>query len=254
MPLMPGAERASFEGGPLGALVLHGFCSTPQSVRAWGEHLAAAGLSVEVPRLPGHGTRWEDMNVTRWDDWFSEVDRSLGVLRERCDRVVVMGLSMGGSLALRAAQTRPEDVAGLVLVNPAVHTERRDAFLLPVLRHLVPSFPGIIGDIRMPGAVELGYDRIPLQAAYSLQHDGWAAVRRDIARVTAPILMLRSRVDHVVEPSNGDWILDNVASRDVTVQWLERSYHVATLDEDAPLIHDASLEFAHRVAAPTAQA
>ena len=90
MPLLPGAEPLSTDGGPVGALVLHGFTGQPCSVKPWGQHLAEAGLAVEVPRLPGHGTRWQDANVTTWEDWYAEVDRSFGRLKERCDEVVVM--------------------------------------------------------------------------------------------------------------------------------------------------------------------
>ena len=222
-------------------------------MRPWADHLAAAGLSVELPRLPGHGTAWQDMTVTRWDDWYAEVDRTFSLLKGRCDTVFVMGLSMGGSLSLRLAEQRPDEVAGLVLVNPAVHTERWDRHLLPFVRHVVKAFPGIVNDIKRPGQDEGGYDKLPLQPAYSLQQ-GWAAIRADISKVTAPLLLLHSREDHVVEPSNAAWILAHVASTDATEIWLEDSYHVATLDNDAPLIFDESVKFVHRLAqqAPSA--
>jgi carboxylesterase len=247
VPLLPGAEPFSHEGGPVGVLVLHGFTGSPKSMRPWAEHLAAAGLTVELPRLPGHGTRWQDMAVTRWDDWYAEVDRSFGSLRGRCESVFVMGLSMGGSLALRLAEQRPDEVAGLVLVNPAVHTERADRHLLPLLRHVVKAFPGIVNDIKKPGQDEGGYDKLPLQSAYSMQQ-GWAQIKADISRVSAPLLLLHSREDHVVEPSNAAWVLAHVSSPDRTEVWLEDSYHVATLDNDAPLIFDRSVEFVHRLA------
>ena len=250
MPLLPGAEPFSHDGGPVGALVVHGFTGQPRSMRPWADHLAAAGLSVELPRLPGHGTAWQDMTVTRWDDWYAEVDRTFSLLKGRCDTVFVMGLSMGGSLSLRLAEQRPDEVAGLVLVNPAVHTERWDRHLLPFVRHVVKAFPGIVNDIKRPGQDEGGYDKLPLQPAYSLQQ-GWAAIRADISKVTAPLLLLHSREDHVVEPSNAAWILAHVASTDTTEIWLEDSYHVATLDNDAPLIFDESVKFVHRLAAQT---
>jgi len=249
VPLLPGAEPFSHDGGPgsVGALVIHGFTGSPKSMRPWAEHLAAAGLSVELPRLPGHGTTWQDMTVTRWEDWYAEVDRTFSGLRERCETVIVMGLSMGGSLSLRLAENRPDEVAGLVLVNPAVHTERWDRHLLPFVRHVVKTFPGIRNDIKKPDQDEGAYDKLPLQPAYSLQQ-GWAQIRADIARVTSPVLLLHSRVDHVVEPSNAAWILANVSSADRTEVWLEDSYHVATLDNDAPLIFSSSVDFVRRLA------
>jgi carboxylesterase len=83
-------------------------------------------------------------------------------------------------------------------------------------------------------------------------HHAWGDIKADLGKVTAPLLLLHSRVDHVVEPSNAAWILANVASTDVTEVWLEDSYHVATIDNDAPLIFDRSLEFVHRLAPQSA--
>ncbi len=247
MPLMEDAEPFYSDGGPVGVLLSHGFTGSPRSMKPWGRHLAEAGYTVAVPRLPGHGTSWQEMNKTRWQDWYGELERELTTLQERCDTVFVMGLSMGGSLALRLAEGHPE-LAGLAIVNPAVHTERPDRFALPVLRHIVPAFPGITNDIKKPGVDEGGYTKIPLQAAYSLQQL-WGQVKKDISQVTQPLLLLRSVEDHVVEPSNSEWILGHVTSDDVTYIELMNSYHVATIDYDAELIFDESVQFMERVVA-----
>ena len=109
MPIRPGAEAWSVDGDDrIGVLLLHGFTGSPASMRPWGELLAQRSWTVRVPRLPGHGTRWQDMNITRWEDWYSEADRNLRELTSRCDRVFVGGLSMGGSLTLRLAQEHPQ--------------------------------------------------------------------------------------------------------------------------------------------------
>ena len=180
MPLLPGAEPFASDGGPIGAVVLHGFTGTPQGVRDWGVALADAGLTVTVPRLPGHGTRWQDMARTRWTDWYGEAERAFDELRSCCAEVFVCGLSMGGTLALRLAEQRASEVAGAVVVNASLATERNDAFLLPLLRHFIPAFPGVAGDIAKPGVTELAYSKMPLQAAYSLSQL-WAVTRADLA-------------------------------------------------------------------------
>jgi len=244
--VLPGADALDLPAGPVGVVLSHGFTGTPQSMRPWAEHLAAAGLSVAVPRLPGHGTRWQDLNGTGFADWYGEVERAFDGLRARCTDVFAMGLSMGGTLVLRLAQQRADEVAGLVVVNASLATERRDARLLPLVSRLVGSFPGIASDIKRPGVTELAYDRLPLKAALSLQR-AWPVVRADLPRITCPVLVYRSAVDHVVEPVSGRTLLAGLAGRPagapVTEHVLQDSYHVATLDNDAPEIFAGSLDF-----------
>jgi len=250
--VLPGAEPYAADGGPVGVVISHGFTGSPQSVRPWAEHLAAAGFTVRLPRLPGHGTRWQDLNATRWTDWYGEIERAFDGLRGRCEQVFACGLSMGGTLVLRLAQQRGAEVAGLVLVNPSLGTERKDLkYLVPVLHRVVPSMPGIGSDIRKPGVSELAYDRVPLRALHSLTRL-WQVAVADLGRVTAPALLYRSRVDHVVEALSGRLLRTGASSCEVEERILEESYHVATLDHDAPEIFAGSVDFIRRHTAPVA--
>ena len=244
------SQRAfSHDGGDVGVLLCHGFPGNPGSLRPWADHLVAEGYSVRLPLLPGHGTRWQDANRTTFDDWLGAVSGSLQELASRCRAVVVAGLSMGGTLALRMGELYPDAMAGLVLVNPSVMTLRKDAkYLLPLLRFAVPAYPGIVGDIAKPGVTEPGYKVVPVKAMYSLSR-AWPVVRRDLAKVTVPVLLLHSRVDHVVEPVNSQMVLDGISSTDVTEIWLENSCHVATMDNDAEEIFTSSVEFIEKVTA-----
>ncbi|WP_280877643.1 alpha/beta hydrolase [Streptomyces pseudovenezuelae] len=247
MPVLPGAEPYRHEGGEAGVLLCHGFTGSPQSLRPWAERLAAHGLTVSLPLLPGHGTRWEDMQLTGWQDWYAEVDRELRALRERCGEVFVAGLSMGGTLALRLAAKHGDAVSGVIIVNPANKMHGAAAHALPVVRHLVPSTKGIASDIAKEGSEELGYDRVPLHAAHALRNL-FRQVDRELPQVTQPLLLLRSPQDHVVPPADSARILGRVSSRDVTEILLEQSYHVATLDHDADRIFEESLAFIGRLA------
>ncbi len=234
------------DGGDVGVLLCHGFTGSPASLRPWAERFAAEGFSVRLPLLPGHGTRWQELNATTFADWLGEVDSALSDLTARCRSVVVCGLSMGGTLTLRLAELHPDAIAGIVLVNPAVMSLRKEMAVLPLLKHLVPSLKGITDDIAKPGQSEFGYDRTPLKAVDAMRK-GWAATRADLSALRLPVLLLRSRLDHVVEPENSRLILDSISSTDVTEIVLERSYHVATLDYDAELIFDESVAFVRRV-------
>lgn len=244
---MPGAEPFDHSGGAVGFLLCHGFTGTPQSLRPWADHLAAAGYTVSLPRWPGHGTTWQELNRTTFEDWYAAADRALSALTARCEQVVVGGLSMGGALALRLAEERPADVAGLVLVNPAVHLEDRRLVVLPLLKHLVGSLPGIASDIRKPGVTELAYDRTPLKALHS-QLRAWPQIVKDLPSVTAPTVLLTSPEDHVVPPSSSRLVLARISSKDVEHVLLHDSYHVATLDEDAPVVFERSVALARRLA------
>ncbi len=256
MPLSPLVEPFFAEPRPresdgmrIGVLLLHGFTGSPASMVPWGHHLAALGYGVAVPRLPGHGTSWQECNRTGWADWYAEAERAFDKLRAGSDRVVVGGLSMGGALALRLAELRGRDVAGVVLVNPGLTHPSRLQGLRHVVKHVVPSLPAIKNDTKKPGVDEVGYDRTPTKAAASL-FDAWKVVIEDLPRVTQPVLMFRSAEDHVVPPSSGRLVTSRVSSREVEERILENSYHVATLDNDAGTVFEESAQFAERVTQP----
>jgi carboxylesterase len=242
MPVMPDAEAFARAGGRTGVLFCHGFTGSPQALRPWAEYLAAAGLSVSLPRLPGHGTTWQEMARTRWEDWYAEVDRAFDELQAHCDEMFVMGLSMGGCLALRLAELRGDAVRGLVLVNPSITADTKLFLLAPVLKLFVPSLKGIVSDISKPGVSEVGYDRVPAKAAATLP-GLWRITQQHLRDLTQPILVYRSATDHVVGPASMKLLQAAVPGGQLEVRELADSYHVATLDNDAEAIFAGSLEF-----------
>ena len=247
--LLPGAEPWSADGGPHGVLVVHGFTGNPSSMRPLAEAFAAAGFAVELPRLSGHGTTVEDMIATGWDDWTADAEAAYQRLAARCDRVVVAGLSMGGTLTCWLAVEHPE-IAGIVLVNPAVEPPA-DSFLelmQGALEAGTELMPGVGSDIAKEGVQESAYAGTPIAAAITM----FGAIRDLDARlgeIRCPVLLFSSPQDHVVPPSNSDHLVAKVSGPLERVI-LERSYHVATLDHDAPLIEAGAVDFARKVTAP----
>jgi carboxylesterase len=242
MPVIQGAEAFSHDGGPTGVLLCHGFTGSPHSLRPWAEYLAAAGLSVALPRLPGHGTTWQEMARTRWEDWYAEVNRAFDNLRARSDEIFVMGLSMGACLALRLAGLQGSAVSGLVLVNPSLTADTRLFYLAPVLKLVVPSLKGIASDIKKQPADELGYDRIPVKAAATLP-GLWRTTKANLGQVSQPVLAYRSTTDHVVGPASLALLRAALPASQLEVRNLPDSYHVAPLDNDAEAIFTGSLDF-----------
>jgi carboxylesterase len=250
LAILEGAQPFSADGvgerGRVGVVVSHGFTGTPQSMRPWAEHLAATGYSVRLPRLPGHGTRWQDMNETRWTDWYGEIRRAYDDLAARCDVVFACGLSMGGTLVTKLAEDlagHPADkLGGLVLVNSAYGTMRKDAAFARYITWAIKSRPGIGSDIKKLGTDELSYDKTPLKAFVSLQ-DLWKVVVADLGKITAPILYFHSTEDHVVDPLSAKLLHAGATGTTVTEVSLNNSYHVATMDNDAEEIFLGSVDF-----------
>jgi carboxylesterase len=235
----------------VGVLVLHGLTGSPVSMRPLAERLAEEGFAVEMPLLPGHGTHWRDLQRTTWHAWAGEASAALDRLRDRTRIRIVTGLSMGGTLALHLAVTRGRDLAGIAVINPSLAIADPRMKALPLLKWVVPGLPGIGNDIAKPGGDEQPYPRLPLRALASLVQLQ-RVVRQSLHRVTVPTLVLTSRQDHVVEPENSTTVLDGISSADREQVWLERSYHVATLDHDADLIVERVTGFARRLAASVA--
>jgi carboxylesterase len=256
-PIIGGAGAWSAEGrghrARIGIGLIHGFTGSPVSMRAMAEALAERGFTVELPRLPGHGTHWTDMVETQYSDWRSEVSAAVDRLRARCDAVLLVGLSMGGALVLDVATERQHDLAGVMTIN-AVMTEERGvtAKLTPLLAMLIKAVPPRLAKLAKndiaKGGDEKAYPMVPLKAAVSLLA-AIPGIRAGLPSLRLPIVVAYSTHDHSVPNASSKDILAMVASTDVKELVLERSFHVATMDYDMDLLVDAAARLADRVSA-----
>lgn len=245
-PIIPGAEPESIDGGPHGALVVHGFTGNPSSMRGVAHALAEAGFAVELPLLPGHGTSVEDMLETGWADWSGAAEGAYQRLAARVDgKVFVAGLSMGGALTCWLASEHPE-IAGIAAINAVVSEPEGVRELVDALLaegHSVMA--GIGSDVADPDVQESAYPETPLAPLLTMT-DAAAEMAERLGRIRCPVLILNSPQDHVVPPENSD-ILARSVSGPVERVTLERSYHVATVDYDRELVEKSVVEFALRV-------
>lgn len=247
-PTIPGAEPFSHMGaGDAGVLVLHGFTGNPGSMRGVADACAAAGFHVELPQLAGHGTAIEDMVPTRWSDWSRDAEAAYQVLAARASKIIVIGLSMGGSLTLWVGAQHPE-VKGLVCINPA--TQPQTSEVIDMLQGMVDAgtvvMDGIGSDIAEPGVIETAYPGTPIAALHSFQVDGLLPLSKRYADMKMPLLLFTSVQDHVVSPSDSDALAAQYGGSVERVM-LERSYHVATQDYDKDIIFKGAVAFAQRV-------
>jgi carboxylesterase len=232
--------------------LVHGFTGSPYSLRPLGELLARRGFAVEIPRLPGHGTTWRELLPTRYDDWRAAVHATAKRLKERYEHVLLVGLSMGGTLALDVASGTDARVSGVVTINAQILDREGIAVKLgPYIEKVLPivpaSFAGLtVNDIAKPGMVEEAYPIVPTAAGNSLLR-ALPRIRAQLANVPCPVLVMVSRNDHSVPPANSTALLELITAPRLEQLVLERSYHVATLDYDQDLIEERVTAFADSV-------
>lgn len=234
------------EGSQTGLLLLHGFTSTPQSVRHVGHRVhEMTDATVSCPLLAGHGESPVALAATNQQDWVSSAETALDALLQRCSSVVVGGLSLGATLALNLAARMPDRISGVISINGSTGLYRPEV-VAPLYDQGGPdNVPGIGSDIADPNGYETCYDVIPrgtLKERFILTNATGAL----LPLLRQPILVIQSRTDHVVDPQNAIRIACNVASDDVRLCWLRKSWHVATLDYDQDFIASEMSDFIER--------
>lgn len=231
----------------VGIVFVHGFTGSPASMRPWAHHFQERGYTVRVPRIPGHGTRWEDLNEVRWPEWPEKVLNEVEAIASSCEHIFIFGLSKGGANTLYAASAIAESIhskklKGIVLVNPMIHIPGIRIKFAPLIARFVKGLPSVGDDIKKPGVDEYGYDMLPTKGVLQLSQF-LKEVRSRLPKVKIPLLVFQSVDDHVLPVSNTEIILNEVASERRHRVTLTNSYHVATLDYDADIIFSQSLDF-----------
>ncbi|CAN7309035.1 alpha/beta hydrolase [Arthrobacter sp. LjRoot14] len=227
----------------IGVAICHGFTGSPLSVMPWALHLAEQGFAVSVPLLPGHGTHWRELARSGWREWAGAFETAYLELAARTDTCFVAGLSMGGAVALRTASRHR--VAGVAVVNPGLSFYDRRVRIIGILKYFQPTTLPIVEANPTAATTEDGdYSQTPLAAVHQLKKL-FAAARRGLPRVTAPVLVFKSDTDEVVPPSSLELIRRRLGSAELRVVPLPNSGHVATLDNDAPAIFGHSTTFFH---------
>lgn len=222
----------------VGVLVIHGFTGTTQSMRPVAYALHEKGYTVNMPRLKGHGTTPEDMETCIYQDWVESVSSAYDELKKNVKEIFVLGLSMGGTLTLYSAiHFEPK---GAIVINGAVDIP---AFEAQYCNPETPRFiDGIGSDIKKIGIQELAYEKTPKKSILEIV-TLCKEVKKDIAKVTCPLLVLSSTIDHVVPPANEKYIFEHVGSKNKEFIELKNSYHVATLDNDFDTIVSKTIAF-----------
>lgn len=246
-PVIPTAEPFLFPGDQIGILLVHGFTGTPKEMRSMGEYFAAQGHTVLGIRLPGHATHPIDLPHTRWQDWLQTVEDGYHLLNTAGCQVFVMGLSMGGHLALIAAARLP--IAGVVAMStlyslppdPRLPFAQYLAWLIPA----VAKGPSDWQD-QVMAHEHLDYPAYPTRGIAELRKLT-TEMRCSLAQIRCPVLLIHSHADGSVPPENMERIYAALETPDKTMFWLEKSGHVVTRDLERQRVFEATENFIRRI-------
>lgn len=227
MAIQTGAEPFLLPGGTKGVLLIHGFTGSPSEMRLLGDYLHQLGYTVLAVRLCGHGTSVKELRHTNWRHWLSTAENGYYILRGLCSKIAVVGLSMGGLLSLKLAAEYP--VSKVVSLSTPIYIADKRLPLLPfyrIVRSYVPKkkHKYNVGDLTV-----VHYEATPLKSLSSLL-ELITQVKGLLPEVTAPALIVQSKVEHTVLPKSAQYIYDHLGSKDKQVVWLRRSGHIVTLD------------------------
>ena len=236
------AASGSGENKNIGVLLVHGYTGSPASMRPWAEYLNQKGFTVRVPLLPGHGTKPEDLNAVKWEEWPAKVEAELSELQKTCAKIFICGLSMGGAVTLNVASRHSQKLSGIVLVNPMSHLRFVSPEMAFAVSRVKKFLKSVGDDIKRPGVTEWGYDANPTVGVYELLKM-LRVTRPLLPKVTVPMQLFHSVDDHTLPVSNTEIIMKGVGSRIKQRIELTNSYHVATIDYDAEIIYENSRIF-----------
>jgi carboxylesterase len=260
-------QSIRLSGGRLGFLLIHGLGGTPLEMRYVAQGLAHAGHTVHVPQLAGHCGSSDELKATGWADWYTTVEEEHDRLRERCDCVVVGGLSMGAILAIHHAARHPNSVSGLALYAPTLWLDGwgvpwyATLFKLVKMKWCADYFafverdPWGIKDLRLRALVEqairsgdssrAGIAALPGSLMLELR---WLVkrVKQEVATVAQPTLIVHPREDDRASLRNLHYLQSGLRGLTETVV-LHDSYHIVTLDRQRQIVVARTVEFAARL-------
>lgn len=196
-----------YPGGDTGILLIHGFTACPVDMKPLGENFRDMGYTICAPLLPGHGKTPEEMKETSWEDWVGEAERVVQNLRASCAKIVAVGHSMGGLMALALAAGQKVD--GVVSINaPMVYRdpELHEAYYLLGKKEYVEK-PNKNSELSVnrEGLPHFSYLKVPVKCFVSL-NQAISAVRGKLADIKCPAQVIQSLEDQTIHPSSGEII------------------------------------------------
>lgn len=227
-------------------LLIHGWTSVPYELRRLGKYLNENGYTVSIPMLRGHGTKVEDLENVKWQDWMEDVQRAHSELTKTHKKIYIAGTSLGASLTVMLAEKNP-NVSGIILMAMPykVKLEKISAFLASIVKvfrkYNKKFYPPTFGAANTITRL-ISYQTYPISSAQEV-YKLIKITRRKLSKITNPCFIMQSSNDHIVTKNSLEKIYKNIGSKIKIKKYINRAYHTFISDINKEHIFEDILSF-----------
>lgn len=244
---MKGAAPFFFDRkSKIGVLMLHGFTSTPFQFRELGKYLLDRGLTIYAPLIAGHGTSPEDLKETRAEEWKRSVAKSYSFLKNKVDKVVIIGNSFGGNLAFYLA--KKENPIGIISLGTPI--KLRFQWLIKLGLYTYGWFKTYYKKQRRIYRIdytdmqdEVTYPLIPIKSLREFLRFLKEETIPNLGKVKTPTLIIHANTDYVVSPESATYIHQHLGSNHKEIYWFGSNHHIVINDEKKEQLFERIYKF-----------
>lgn len=240
---LSGAGPFYFEGNKVGILMIPGggggTCADLKYIA--DEIHKKTGYTIVLPLLPGFGTTPEDLKKTPIIAWKKALDWELSLLQKKCDKIIVGGHSMGGTLTLILASKY--DFDGIFTISAPIGIKSFLAHLVPLVKFFVKYYS--IDSERFKKETNnkwIGYDKIPLNQVTKM-NKLIKEMKQSLHKIKCSVLLLQGRLDSTIKVNSMDYIFENIGSSKKKKIWLENNDHPILDSPDHDIIVSELINF-----------
>lgn len=239
---LSGAGPFYFNGNDIGILIIHGGGGgTCADLKPLGEDLQKKGYTVHIPLLPGFGTSPDDLRITPLSAWMRALEREITLIREKCEKIIVGGHSMGGVFSLILASNN--NIDGVFTISAPIGIRGLAPKLVPLLKIFVKYYPIPLKEFKQEtNGKWVGYDKIPLNVIGKF-NKLIEEMRKTLGEINCPALFFQGRLDSVIKKNSMDFIYEIVNSKVKKKIWLNHNDHPILCSPDHDEIVSTLLNF-----------
>ncbi len=229
-------------------ILIHGWSSTPYTIRKLGEYLHQQGYTVIGPRLTGHGTKPEDLQGVKWQEWLDDIEKVYKGIVGKYNEIFVAGTSLGGNLAILLASKFPK-ISGLILLATPYKPKARVKtqilmFLAKLFRiKLLPKYyPASVESLGTAITPMVSYQKYPPESVRE-SIKCILASRQKMKSIKQPCLIIQSVDDHMILPKSADKIYQSISSKIKEKKYLKNTYHSFISDKNSRYVFKDIYDF-----------